>query len=211
MGGQLNIGRTLDLSQIVTPPTGVDGFYNLGGDLYRIDDVGNTFSVITSGITGTGSQNFLPVWTSVSSLGSSNIQLKQIAITVSTTDMNSLHTTGKQLLTGGGSGIVNVVHNAYIKVNPISGTQTNTLAYIFTGGPGGPPSLMQCNPFGNSVGNERRYVFTPVDTTNAVSDDYNLIDNNEVLLKAQNQLTGGSASAVVYLTYYVIDENNMNY
>lgn len=212
--GQLNIGRIVDTTQVLIPPTGVDGFYNLGGDLYRVDDSGNTYSVITSGITGTGSADFLPVWTGASSIASSNIKLKQIAITVSNAELATLDTLGKQLVTAGGSAIVNQVQTAYIKVTPTAGTFSAALAYIFSGGPGGPPALMQCNPFGNSVANgTRRYQFTPVDTTNAQIDDYNLIDNNEILLKTNNplDLSVGSASVVVYLTYYEIDENNMIY
>lgn len=212
--GQLNIGRIVDTTQVVIPPSGVDGFYNLNGDLFRVDSGGNTYSVITSGITGTGSVGFLPVWTGASSIESSNIKLKQIAITISNAELATLDTIGKQLVTGGGSGIVNQVQSAYIKVEPTAGTFSASLAYIFTGGPGGPPALMQCNPFGNTVANgATRYQFTGVDTTNADIDDYNLIDNNEILLKATNPLsmTAGSASVVVYLTYYEIDENNMLY
>lgn len=210
--GQINIGRTLDITQVQTPPTGVDGFYNLNGDLFRIDSSGNTYSVLSSGITGTGSTGKLPVWTGTSTIGSSNIEMRQIAITVSSSEVATLDTAPKQLLTGGGAGKVNVPVDVWIKVTPISGTISAPVpTFITAGGPGNPPALMSCNPFGGSVGNTRRFRFTPEENTNATIDEFSYIDNNEILLQTQVAPTGGSASAVVYMTYFVYDENGMLY
>jgi len=175
--GQLNIGRITDPTQIVIPPTGVDGFYNENGTLYEIDSTGKT----------------------------QPLGVKQIAVTISNTELFDLAVTPKVLVPAAGADVVNQVISGYIVfdiVTPFSPTPLPILE-IYEGGVE--------ETFFNSgliAGVSGRWRFIEKhDPTSATASTMAL--NNNITLSAGSTFSAGTGSATVYLTYTQFNESTL--
>ena len=239
--GQINLSRITTTSSIITPPDGCDAMYNQNGVFYFLNSSGATYSFLQTPIDGVGRTNYLPLWTdndslSISSLYqtgttlysntlsgatnsmimsdtngklyNSNIRIRQIAVTVSGVEILSLYSSPKTLVPkdGGASTRVHQVISAYVKVIPSTGNySSNTTLAIYEGGNG---YTHTCNALGSTQ--IRRYRFIPVDTSTSLvqtQDD----DNAITLSTLVGNPSGGTGSAVVYLTYTTYDEANISY
>jgi hypothetical protein len=175
--GQINISRIASSQSIIIPPFGVDGLYNDSGILYQIDNVG-----------------------SIQPLGA----VKQIAVTMSNSDIQNLLTTPKLLIPGGGNGVVTQVISGYINLN---------LTSAFT--PGGSSVVLELY----EGGNEETFFNNCIQATQSgrfrfiekhdplVQNITTYTTNNDITLTIGTTFSTGSASAVVYLSYTQYNEN----
>ena len=68
--GQINITRITNSTEVIIPPTGVDGVYNDSGTLYVVDSTGASYSLVSAtGVSGTGISGQSTYWISPNVLG----------------------------------------------------------------------------------------------------------------------------------------------
>lgn len=169
--GQLNISRIQSTQSVIIPPTNVEGIYNYAGTLYQVDSSGSTQPLNS---------------------------LKQIAITISNTEIQNLFTTPKVLIPGGGVDVVNQVVCGYIDL---------TLTTAFN--PGGSSTVLEIyeggaeetffNPAIQATQSGKFRFIEKHDPT--VTNAATMTFNNDITLTTGTTFSTGSASATIYLTY----------
>ena len=172
----------------------------------RIDTDVNEFAWAgdkTSGLT-----NSIIMSDDSGSIYNSGIVIKQIAVTVSGTQIASLNTSPVTLIASGGGTTVHEIISAYVRVNVVSGAWgTNTTLAIYEGGNG---YTHTCNALATTL--RRRYRFIPTDTSTSL-----IQTHDDAATITLSTLTGnptgatGSGTLTVYLTYTTYDESVISY
>lgn len=172
----------------------------------RVDDEIKEFAWV--GGSTTGATNSIIMSDTSGAIYNSGIVVKQIAITVSGTEISTLNDNRITLVPAGGGTTTHQVISAYAKVNIGTGAWSgNTTLAIYEGGNG---YTHTCDALGTTQ--VRRYRFIPVDTSGSLSQTQN--DDAAIQLST---LTGNPTGATstgtltIYLTYTTYDEANIIY
>lgn len=171
-------------------------------------------TINVSDISYVGSNYYSPVWAGSwtssimvadpsGKMYNSGIVHKQIAVTVSGAEVNSLFTTPKVLVPRSGTSVVHQVISGYVTVNTPGAKTGNTNLVIYEGGNG---VTHECNALGTA--NVRRYRFIPRNTSSSLVQTQD--DDGDITLSTDtgNPTGGSTCSLTVYLTYTTYDETS---
>jgi len=172
----------------------------------RVDDEVKEFAWVKG--ESTGATNSIIMSDSSGSLYNSKIVVRQIAVTISGSQIATLNSSPVTLIPAGGGTTTHQIISAYVRVNVASGNWSgNTTLALFEGGNA---HTHTCNALGTTQ--IRRYRFIPTDTSGSLFQTQN--DDAAIQLST---LTGNPTGATsngtltVYLTYTTYDESNIAY
>ena len=189
----------LALSEIGVNETDKKAYMRIDTDVKEFACVGAS----TAGVT-----NSIIMSDNSGEIYNSGIVVRQIAVTVSGTQISTLNSSPVTLIPAGGGTTTHQVISAYVRVNIGTGNWSgNTTLSIFEGGTG---YTHTCDALGTTQ--IRRYRFIPVDTSGALSQTQN--DDAAIQLSTlTGNPTGATATGTltVYLTYTTYDESVINY